>query len=153
RTPQRRGARERRAATSTAGAGGLTSWVLHHRVSHAAHSDDVVRAELLSPSVHEHLDRIALHLFAPRLQLVAQLLARQHRAGSFEQCVKKMKLARGERDVLSVARHASCSGIQRDAPMRNDRIGPPAAATEQGADARAQLVEVEWLDEIVIGTG
>src|SRR3954464_892247 len=78
RAPQWPAARARRARASRAALCGWKSWLLDHGVTHAAHGDDVVRAQLFAQGMHEHFDRVALDFFAPGIQLVAELFAREH---------------------------------------------------------------------------
>ncbi|MCY1187492.1 hypothetical protein D9M73_284800 [compost metagenome] len=43
--------------------------------------------------------------------------------------------------------------VQADPGMLDQHLGAPYAAPQQGAQARLELVEVERLDQVIIGAG
>ena len=72
-----------------------------------AQGADEVATQLLAQVVDVHLDRVALHLLAPAVELLLELLARQHAAGGQQQRMQQVELARRQRHGLAVLRDAA----------------------------------------------
>ncbi len=67
--------------------------------------------------------------------------------------MQQMKLAGRQRHVVPVQADVACGRIERHTAMEDHRIGPSAPPAQKRADACAQFVQIEGLDEIVIGPG
>jgi len=46
-----------------------------------------------------------------------------------------------------------CGWVQGDAQVLDFGLGATGLAAQEGADAGGELVEVEWLNEVVVGSG
>ncbi|MNZ11343.1 hypothetical protein D3C78_282060 [compost metagenome] len=49
--------------------------------------------------------------------------------------------------------HLLSGGVQAYARVLDEHLGPPGTAPEQGAQAGLELVEVERLDQVIVGAG
>jgi hypothetical protein len=95
----------------------------HHAPAQPAHVADGVGAQLAPHAVDQDVDRIAAHFFAPAVDAVFQLLAREDGAGPLQQRVQQRELAREscERSpCTSTSRvvRSSCTACGADHRMR-----------------------------------
>jgi hypothetical protein len=69
----------------------------------------------------------------------------------FEQSLQQRKLTRREQYRLAVLRQLMGCRIHAQLADANHRVGAAGVSAQHGAHACRQLVEIEWLDEIVVG--
>ena len=74
-----------------------------------------------------------------------QLASVQH------QVFQHLVLVAGEVDDLAFHRHRLRGGVELDHAAGEDRFGPPTRTAHQRVDARQQFLDVERLDQIVVG--
>ena len=91
------------------------------------------------------------------LGIAHQLLAAFHVAGKAHQGVHHPELGDGQRHFLALPAHAHALGLDAQVAFLVDAVGSRRLAhgfhaSEQGADARGQLMEGDILGQIVIGT-
>ena len=122
-------------------------------VADAAHVADEVGAELPAQLVHVDADRVALDLLAPAVEAVLELRPRQHRARAWQQRLEHRELARREQHRHAVLADPPRGRVERHAAGREQRLGPAGVAAQHGADAGVELVELERLDQVVVGAG
>ena len=99
------------------------------------------------------LDGVAFHFLAPAIQPLLELGARQHLAGPLQQRFEQREFAVRQIDGLAVAGHLMTGLVQRDAEMLDDVFRAAGLAPQHRADAGSQLVEVEGLDDVIVGAG
>src|SRR5579871_772758 len=129
-----------------------TSCLRPHAVADAAHRQDELRAELAAQPVDVHLHSVTLDLLSPAIQPLLNLRAREYRSRTLHQKLQQRKLTRRECNLDAVLGDAVRGRIERHAEMLEGAGGAAGLASQQGANARRQLVEVEWLREVVVGT-
>jgi hypothetical protein len=99
------------------------------------------------------LDRVASDLVLPAVEPLFELRARQHDAGALGQRFQQRVLAPRQGHRPPVDLHLARRRLERHGPVLEHRRRAPARAPRQRAYARAQLVEVERLHQIVVGAG
>ena len=67
--------------------------------------------------------------------------------------VQEAELASGERDEHPVGEHPPTGDIDDEVAGVESRLAGGMRSTQQRADARCELAEVERLREVVVGTG
>ena len=87
-----------------------------------------------------HLDRVALDLLAPAVQLLLELLARQHAAGVEHQRVQQVELARRQRHRLARLLHRARRRVEHDVLRRQPLLRLAVRAAHQRAQPRGELV-------------
>ena len=87
------------------------------------------------------------------VQALLDLGARQDGAGALHEQLQQRELARRQRDLRAVAGDAVRGRVEHHAQVLDERRRAAGAAPQQRADARGQLVQVEGLDEVVVGAG
>src|SRR5215213_2115522 len=135
------------------------------RIGRRLYAEDVARAadrmeepgfatgfELSAEIRHEHLDgvRDGERVVAP--DLVEQALAGDHEALVAHQVLEQLELPLGEVDLALAAGDLVRVGVQREVGGTQRRHPARRAAPQQRAHAREQLLALERLDEVVVGT-
>ncbi len=122
-------------------------------VADAAHGVDEAVAELAAQLMHVDRDRVALEFLAPAVQAILELRARQDRAGTQHQGFEHRVLARRQRDRHAALRHLAGGRVEGHVADREGRRGAARLAAHDRAHAREQFVELERLDDVVVGAG
>jgi hypothetical protein len=102
--------------------------------------------------VDVHLHRVAVDLLAPAVQVLLELLARQHAAGVEHQRVQQVELARGQRHRLRRRADGARPG-PAPRPARSAFLRLAVGAAHQRAQPGRQFVQVDRLDHVVVGAG
>ena len=103
-------------------------------VADAAHGLDQRGAELAPQVMDVHLDRVALDFLAPAVEVLLELLARQHAPGVEHQRVQQ---SRTRAPAASTGTPACAPCARPGRARRPARRGAPAAGRARGAPARA----------------
>src|SRR6195952_1610698 len=97
-----------------------------------------------------NLDGVAFDLFLPAVEFRFQFALRQNRAGPVHQRGKHGELAPGKTDVDSLDGDGEARGVQRHAVMARLWGSAPFLPPADGAHARGEFLQIEWLAEIVV---
>src|SRR6185437_2738048 len=124
-----------------------------HPIAEPAHGLDDVAAELGAELVDVNLDRVALHFLLPAIQTLLDHAFRAQHSGPLHQGFQHGKLAARKADDLAAGDDGHMSRIEHDAVAGQEGRGASGLPPADGPQARAELVEIEWLAEIVVGAG
>src|ERR1700675_654200 len=98
-------------------------------------------------------DCVALHLFAPAVETFFDLRAREDVPWPLHEQLTECKLLWRQRYFASIAGHTMGCRVQGDTQVLDLGFRPSVLAAQERADASGELVEVEWLYEVVVGAG
>src|SRR5476649_2626826 len=120
-------------------------------VAHAPDRQYLLRANLAPETVDMHFNGIAAHFLTPSVQLLLQFRTPEYARGLLDQHLQQRELAWHQRQ-----RHTSLAGLVRGGikgkfAMRIDGLLLSGTASQRGAHARGELVEIEGFHEVVIG--
>ncbi len=119
----------------------------------AAHRADQRRVTELSAQVGDvAVDDVRLRLQLAAPDLLQRLLARDDRARVAQQQLQQRALARGRLEVAAGAVALAAGEVERHVG-EGEQLRHRAAAPQQRAQAGAQLLAGERLDEVVVGAG
>jgi D-alanyl-D-alanine carboxypeptidase/D-alanyl-D-alanine-endopeptidase (penicillin-binding protein 4) len=122
-------------------------------VAEAAHGPDAdaVRLELGAQARDVHLDRVGAHLLVPAAHRGDDLLLVDHLLDVAQQVLEQRPLAHRQLQRLAGQEAAARAEVHLERPV-GDRLQllRPAAA-DQRVGARHQLVQVEGLEQVVVG--
>src|SRR5262245_45907760 len=91
---------------------------LRDHPAHAADIADRLGTQLAAQRVDVHLDRVALDLLVPAVELLLELRARQDGAGTRKERFEHCELARRKRDALAAQPHLARDGKELDVAVR-----------------------------------
>jgi 16S rRNA (guanine527-N7)-methyltransferase len=100
-----------------------------------------------------NLDRIALDFLAPAVQPLLDLGSGLNGARTLQEQLKQCELLRRQVDLTALPRDCVSGRIEHHAQMLDPGLGTAGLAAQQGPDPSRQLVQVERLDQVVIGAG
>ncbi len=102
--------------------------------------------------VHVRAQRIAIRpLVGPQQRF--ELVAIHDGGGLFHQSPEQLHAGRVDLDAPTRPVHLQRGPVQRQVADRQQVVGIPVTALVEGPDARMQLLQGEWLDQVVIGSG
>ncbi len=122
-------------------------------IAEAAHGEDGLIAELAPQVVDVDLDSVAADRLVPAVQLFLELGARHDRAGALGERREQGELAARHLDRRAVPPDRVRRRVQHQGAALDQRLRASGRTPRQRAHARGKLVEVERLDEIVVGAG
>lgn len=99
-----------------------------------------------------HFHRVAFDFLTPAIESLFDLGARQNVSGALEQELHESKLPGRQSDVATITGNPVRGRIQHHAEMLDLRGGSARFAAQERPDPRGQLIEVEGLDQIVVGS-
>src|SRR5688572_25313576 len=107
------------------------------------------RTELRAQARDVHLDQVGpgIEVHAPDAQ--QELLARDRALLRLQQDPQDLELALGQLDRPSVAGRTALRRI--DLQVSDAHGARPTAAAQHGPQTRQQLLEAQWLDQVIVG--
>src|SRR4029453_11961394 len=109
--------------------------------------------ELLSQRADVDLDDVRVVLVERVPRPLEQLIARQDVIRVSHEDLEHLELLRCQGDLAPAARHPAGGGVELEAGDAEHGALLGRAPPPEGAQARQELAEVEWLDEVVVGPG
>ena len=100
-----------------------------------------------------HFDGVAFDLVPPRIQSLLELLPRQHAAGVQHEFLQQVELLCLKVHRTSIEHDLACRSIEMKRADGEDRRRLAAGASDQRAQSRGQLVEIDGLDDIIVSAG
>ncbi len=101
--------------------------------------------------MYQHLDHVALDLFAPTVDSLLQLAAREDRSGPCQQGVQQGELARRQ-SARGVAETTFVGGrVEFEASVAHQGRGAAPLAAQRRTHAGQQFRDFERLDQIIVG--
>src|SRR3954464_7379559 len=122
-------------------------------IAKSPHGLDDVDAELLANAPDEDFDGVGIPIEVLVVEMLDQLAARHHAAGMVHEIREQTIFVRGELDRVAVDADAAGAGVEAHAAAIELALGVAGRTTQQGADAREDLLEMERLRDIVVGAG
>ena len=102
--------------------------------------------------VHVHLDRVAFQRLAEAVQRRLQPRLGHHLRPRLQQREQQGEFAPAQADRLAGLFHAVGGGVHHQVAVLDHRPAAPGSAAQHGAQPRQQLVGIEGLDDVVVGT-
>jgi hypothetical protein len=100
-----------------------------------------------------NLDRIAFDLFTPTVKALFNLRPRQNVSGPLHQQLQECELLGRHSDLASFTGDRMGRGIQSNTQVLNLGLRAPGLAPQERTDTRRELIEIEWLDQVVVCAG
>ena len=107
--------------------------------------------EPLAQPVHQHLDRLGLHVLLVGEHAVQDLLLGQRLAAALDQRAQHGVFARRQASGSWPSVNCLAAGIVGQRPAGKARMVAAAGAADQGHQARFELGQLEGLGEKVVG--
>src|SRR6202789_564760 len=124
-----------------------------NEVADPAQSADRATAELAAQAVNVDFDGIAADLFIPAVQAVFELRPREHGARPLQQRFEhRVFMSRqGDRQAAAFARAGD--RIEPQIAVLYTRTPAPRGPEHHQTHAGGDLVQIEGLDDVIVGTG
>src|SRR6185437_6389014 len=100
----------------------------------------------------DHLDGVAGDGILPAVDALFELLPRENRSRTLEECVQQRKLPRRQRTPGVTIDDLPGTQIELQLCGPDDRLRMSVAAPDCRAEPREELGQLERLDDVVIGT-
>src|SRR6478735_12161940 len=109
------------------------------------------RIQLLPEASDEHLEHVRIAIEVLLVDVLGEVGLRDQLTRVQHQILEHLVLIAGQVDALALHAHGLRGKIQRHRAAIQRRLAPARGAAQQRVDAREQFLDVEGLDEVIVG--
>src|SRR5581483_1985857 len=121
-----------------------------HAVSDSTDIEYEISSQLAPQAVDVHFHSIALDLLSPAVEPLFDLRAREYVSGALHQELKQREFLWGQGDVPAIPHHLVCRRVERDTQVLDPGRRSTGFAPQQRTDPGSELIEIEWLYQVVV---